>query len=40
VLIGLTPVWMGHMKKMLHTGLRFDARTVAAPEMMVERLSE
>ena len=40
VLMGLTPVWMGHLQKMLHAGLRFDARTVAAPEMMAERLSE
>jgi len=39
VLMGLTPVWMNHMQKLLNVGLRFDARTVAAPEMMVQRLS-
>ena len=39
VLMGLTPVWMNHMQKLLNAGLRFDARTVAAPEMMVQRLS-
>jgi flagellar biosynthesis protein FlhB len=40
VLMGLTPVWMNHMQKLLHAGLRFDARTVASPEMMVQRLNE
>ncbi|OGB04085.1 MAG: flagellar biosynthesis protein FlhB [Burkholderiales bacterium RIFCSPLOWO2_12_FULL_64_99] len=40
VLMGLVPVWMGHMQKLLHAGLRFDARTVASPDMMVERLSQ
>mgnify|MGYP001266317838 CR=1 FL=1 len=39
VLMGLTPVWMNHMQKLLNAGLRFDARTVAAPEMMVQRLN-
>ena len=40
VLMGLVPVWMGHMQKLLHAGLRFDARTVASPDIMVTRLGE
>lgn len=38
VLLGLVPVWVAHLQKMLLAGLRFDARTVASPDMMVERL--
>jgi flagellar biosynthetic protein FlhB len=39
VLMGLTPVWVERLKAQMTAGLRFDARTVAAPDMMVERLS-
>jgi flagellar biosynthetic protein FlhB len=39
VLMGLTPVWMSHIQELLHTGLRFDARAVAGPEVMLDRLS-
>lgn len=39
VLMGMTPWWVDRMKGQLAAGLRFDARTVATPEMMVERLS-
>ena len=39
-LIGLTPVWMNHIEKLMVAGLRFDARTVANPDMMAQRLSE
>ena len=39
VLMGLTPVWVDRLKNQMTEGLRFDARTVAAPDMMVERLS-
>lgn len=38
VLIGLTPVWMSKIQSMLNLGLRFDARMVATPEVMLERL--
>jgi flagellar biosynthetic protein FlhB len=38
VLMALTPVWMEKMQLELSTGLRFDARTVANPAMMGERL--
>lgn len=37
-LLGLTPVWMSHMEKLLQAGLRFDARTVANPDFMLERV--
>jgi len=30
VLMGLVPVWMDHIQKLLRTGVRFDARVVAA----------
>jgi flagellar biosynthetic protein FlhB len=36
-LLGLTPMWMSHMEKLLVAGLQFDARTVARPEFMLER---
>ena len=38
VLIALTPVWMEHLQNELQMGLRFDARTVANPDVMLERL--
>ncbi|MFZ4551194.1 MAG: flagellar biosynthesis protein FlhB [Aquabacterium sp.] len=38
VLMGLVPVWMSRIQNQLHMGLRFDARTVATPEVMMERL--
>lgn len=40
VLMGLTPVWMDKMQNMLHAGLRFDARSVANGDVMMERLSQ
>lgn len=40
VLLGLTPVWMSKIQNLLHTGLRFDARTVANGDVMAERLSQ
>ncbi|MEY4766752.1 MAG: flagellar biosynthesis protein FlhB, partial [Pseudomonadota bacterium] len=40
VLLGLAPVWVSHTQDMLTAGLRFDARTVATPDVMGERLSE
>jgi flagellar biosynthetic protein FlhB len=40
VLMALTPVWVGHLKSQMSVGLRFDARTVANPEMMMQRLSQ
>jgi flagellar biosynthesis protein FlhB len=39
VLIAMTPVWMDKVSSLLHAGLRFDARTVASPDVMAERLS-
>lgn len=39
VILALTPVWMDHIQRELTAGLRFDARTVATPEMMLQRLS-
>lgn len=38
-LLGLTPFWASKLEKIMTSGLRFDARTVAAPDMMLERLS-
>ena len=38
-LLGLTPMWMAHLQTLLQAGLRFDARTVASPEVMVERVA-
>jgi flagellar biosynthetic protein FlhB len=35
VLIGLTPVCMDKIQSMLNTGLRFDARAVATPDVML-----
>jgi flagellar biosynthetic protein FlhB len=40
VLMGLTPVWMDKMQKLLHAGLRFDARMVANNDVMLDRLSQ
>ena len=37
-LLGLTPMWMSHIEKLLQAGLRFDARTVANPDFMLERV--
>ncbi len=39
VLLVMTPVWMHQMEAILGQGLRFDARAVASPEVMLERLS-
>ena len=39
VLLGLTPAWMQHIQELMVTGLRFDARSVATPDVMAERLS-
>ncbi|MFN3914333.1 MAG: flagellar biosynthesis protein FlhB [Aquabacterium sp.] len=39
VLMGLTPIWVDRLKNQMTEGLRFDVRTVATPDMMVERLS-
>ena len=39
ILIAMTPTWFDAVGTMLRAGLRFDARTVAAPDMMIERLS-
>lgn len=39
VLLSLTPVWMDKLQTQLTAGMRFDARTVAAPDMMMERLA-
>ncbi|HRH18094.1 MAG TPA: flagellar biosynthesis protein FlhB [Aquabacterium sp.] len=39
ILIALTPMWLDKVSALLSAGLRFDARTVANPEMMVQRLS-
>jgi len=38
ILLALTPVWMDRLQLQMTAGMRFDARTVAAPEMMLERL--
>ena len=38
-LLGLAPLWMSHMEKLLQAGLRFDARTVANPDFMLERVA-
>jgi len=38
--MGFTPVWMDKLQRLLSAGLRFDARTVANPDMMAQRLSE
>jgi flagellar biosynthetic protein FlhB len=38
VLMGMTPTWMGKIQSMLDVGLRFDARAVANPDVMMERL--
>ncbi len=39
VLMGMTPVWMSHIQQMLDAGLRFDARAVAGPDVMLNRLA-
>ena len=38
VLVGLTPMWMQHIQELLTSGLRFDARSVATPDVMLDRL--
>ena len=38
VLVFMTPWWMGRLSALMGAGFRFDARTVAAPDMMLERL--
>lgn len=38
VLAALTPVWMKKMQALVASGMRFDARMVASPDAMVERL--
>ncbi|MBI5335935.1 MAG: flagellar biosynthesis protein FlhB [Burkholderiales bacterium] len=38
-LAALAPMLAGRLQELLATGLRFDARTVAQPEMMLERLA-
>ena len=38
ILLALTPMWMERLQSQLAAGMRFDARTVAAPDMMLERL--
>lgn len=40
VLMWLTPLWMDRLEKLLSAGLRFDARTVASPDVMLQRLSD
>jgi flagellar biosynthetic protein FlhB len=40
VLMALTPVWMDKLQAQLNAGMRFDARIVANPDMMLERLSQ
>ncbi|MGC4061651.1 MAG: flagellar biosynthesis protein FlhB [Aquabacterium sp.] len=39
VLMGFTPTWMAKIQSMLDVGLRFDARAVATPDVMMDRLS-
>lgn len=39
VLMSLTPLWMQQMQATLSSGLRFDARSVANGDVMLERLS-
>ncbi len=38
VLMGFTPWWMEKIQGLLTAGLRFDARAVATPEVMLDRL--
>ncbi|WP_290871780.1 flagellar biosynthesis protein FlhB [Aquabacterium sp.] len=38
VVVAMTPFWMDRMQRQLSAGLRFDARAVASPEVMVDRL--
>lgn len=40
VLMGLTPLWLDQLQKMMTGGLRFDVRTVASPDFMLQRLSD
>lgn len=40
VLMGLTPVWLDQLQKLMSGGLRFDARAVASPDFMVQRLAD
>jgi flagellar biosynthetic protein FlhB len=39
-LISLTPWWMDKLLGLLQTGLQFDARTVAAPDVMLQSISK
>jgi flagellar biosynthetic protein FlhB len=39
ILIAMTPTWMDKVSSLLSAGLRFDARAVANPDVMVQRLS-
>lgn len=39
VLVFLTPWWMDRLSALMSAGFRFDARTVATPGLMLERLS-
>lgn len=38
VLVFLTPWWMGRLSALMSAGFRFDVRTVATPDVMLERL--
>ncbi|MDE2400069.1 MAG: flagellar biosynthesis protein FlhB [Burkholderiales bacterium] len=40
VLMALAPMWMDRLQLQLNAGLRFDARTVANPDMMLTRLGQ
>lgn len=39
LMMAMATWWMDRLQTVLASGLRFDARTVASPDMMVERLS-
>lgn len=39
VLMGFTPTWMGKMQSLMNEALRFDARSVASPDKMLDVLS-
>jgi len=39
ILIAMAPMWMEKVSALLSAGLRFDARAVANPDVMVQRLS-
>ncbi len=40
VLMGLTPLWLDQLQKLMTGGLRFDARAVASPDFMLQRLAD